>query len=140
MGNNTQEAAVEPIEVVLVDDSPDFRGAVARRLAAVPKIALCAMSGSGEEALGLPASVEPDVVLLDLHLPDRFGIDLIGPLLAKWPRIKVIILTFDDYPRLQSAALEAGATAFVSKLNADDELVPAIFKAVAASEVTGSSG
>jgi DNA-binding NarL/FixJ family response regulator len=119
-----------PITVVLVDDNPGFQAALARHLREFVFLSLVAVAGSGQEALALPASLNPDVVLLDIHLPDGSGLYLIGPLLQRWAPTKVIALSFDDYPRVREAALAAGATAFVSKINAADRLVPAIRKAI----------
>ena len=112
--------------LVLVDDSLGFQRAVAGYLAAQFLLELIGVAGSVVEALALADTLAPDVVLLDIHLPDGTGLNLIQPLLQKWPRSKVIMLTFDDYPRMRDAALAAGATAFVSKLNAAEQLLPAI--------------
>lgn len=118
------------VGLVLIDDNPGFQAALADHLSGYADLSLLAKVGSGGEVLALPAALEPDVVLLDMHLPDRFGLDLIAPLLEKWPRAKVIVLTFDDYPRMRQRAIAAGAAAFVSKIDAATELEPAIRNAL----------
>ena len=118
------------ITLVLVDDSLGFQTALTNHLRAQAHLALVQVASSGREALALPPDPAPDIVLLDIHLPDQLGLHLIKPLLAKWPHSKVIILTFDDYPRMRQAALKAGATDFVSKLNAAEQLVAAIHHAM----------
>jgi DNA-binding NarL/FixJ family response regulator len=120
----------EIITFVLVDDNRAFQGALAHFFGEMPSLSLVGVASSGQEALELPDSSNPDIVLLDLHLPDRFGLALFAPLRAKWPRTQVIVLTFADQPRFRAAALAAGATDFVSKISAADELLPAMLKAM----------
>ena len=84
-------------------------------------------------AAALAPVLQPDVVLLDLNLPDSFGLKLIPPLRSKWPRSKIIILTFSDSARLRLMALAAGAAAFITKAQAPSELIPQILKMALAS-------
>jgi DNA-binding NarL/FixJ family response regulator len=129
----------EKITLVLVDDSQSFQVALKRYFSELLDISLVAVVSSGQEGLRLPDSLHPDIVLLDLHLPDRFGLTLIAPLRAKWPQTQVIVLTFADHPRHRAAALAAGATDFISKISAADDLLPAIHKAMQNSSGTGGS-
>jgi DNA-binding NarL/FixJ family response regulator len=115
---------------VLVDDNVGFQRAIAGHLAAQTYLLLIGVAGSAQEALALPSTLTPQIVLLDIHLPDQSGLSLIGPLLRKWPASKIIMLTFDDYPRMRQAAQKAGATDFISKVSAAEELVPAIDRAM----------
>jgi DNA-binding NarL/FixJ family response regulator len=124
------EPASPAIRIVLVDDNIGFQRAIAGHLAAQTYLSLIGVAASGQEVLALPSTLAPQIVLLDIHLPDQSGLRLIEPLLRKWPGSKIIMLTFDDYPRMRQAALKAGATDFISKVNAPDELVPAIHRAM----------
>ena len=121
------------ISVVLVEDNHRFQQAVADLLAEPPpscqtSIVIAGRVNSGQEALALSPAVQPDVVLLDLNLPDSFGLKLIPPLRSKWPCTKIIVLTFSDSARLRLMALAAGAAAFITKAQAPTELVPQILK------------
>lgn len=131
MGTHLDQSA---ITLVLVDDSVGFQAALADHLRSQVSLVLVGVAGSGREALALPPDPAPDIVLLDIHLPDQLGLHLIQPLLIKWPHTKVIILTFDDYPRMRRAALQAGATDYVSKMNAAELLVTAIHHAMSDSQ------
>jgi DNA-binding NarL/FixJ family response regulator len=93
-------------------------------------LAIVAVTGSGRQALQLPDSLEPDILLLDLRLPGEHGLNLIAPLAGKWPLAKIIVLTFDDDDWHRKAALARGAADFVSKLNVDPDLISAIWTAV----------
>ena len=77
-----------PIRLILVDDNVGFQAALAAYLAAYRDLSLEAQAGSAQDVLVLPAALDPDIVILDIHLPDRFGLDLITLLLEKWPRAK----------------------------------------------------
>ena len=118
------------VRLVVIDDNPGFKAALAAYLAGYQDLSLQAQAGSAQDVLALPATLDPDIVVLDIHLPDKFGLDLISPLLEKWPRAKIIVLTFDDYPRMRQRAIAAGAAAFISKIDAASQLEPAIRKAL----------
>src|SRR6185436_508093 len=96
------------IRILLVDDSAVFRTALARFLTEQTNLQLLGVAGTAREALDIPATLDPDIVLLDLHLPDAFGLSLLAPLAQQWPNAKIIILTSDTYPRLRQRALAAG--------------------------------
>ena len=127
------------ITLVLVDDSRSYQLALERYLSELFNIVLVAKAATGHEALRFPDSLQPDIVVLDLYLPDRYGVTLIAPLREKWPQTRVIVLTFADDQQHRAAALAAGATGFVSKISAVDDLVPAIIKAMQSSSSSGGS-
>jgi DNA-binding NarL/FixJ family response regulator len=123
------------VRLVLVDDNPTFRSCLARWLGERPDYTMVGMAETGGQALALPAALAPDVVLLDVHLQDRFGINLIAPLKALWPHTRVIMLTFEDSPQYYKVAQAEGAAGFVVKTNAERDLMPAIDTAMAASDL-----
>ena len=127
----TQTLDTKVISLVVVDDNPTFRSCLARMVQAEPSLSLLADAATGQEALALPAELAPDIVLLDVHLADSFGLCLIGPLIEHWPDCQVIVLTFEDTFHYYNAALAAGAANLVVKSRAALELVPAIRKAMA---------
>ena len=139
MSNSDKHNHSEKITLVLVDDSRSFQLALEHYLSELSDFSFVAKAGSGQEALRLPDSLLPDIVLLDWQLPDRSGLTLIAPLREKWPQTKVIVLTFADGPQHRAAALAAGATNFVSKISAVDDLVPAMIEAMESSSNSGGS-
>jgi CheY-like chemotaxis protein len=78
---------------------------------------------ASQQVLG---SAEPNVVITDLVMPKRSGLELVRALKRDWPYLGVIIMTMMDTPYHRKAAQSAGADAFVPKSNMDIELVPAI--------------
>ena len=119
------------IKLLLIEDSTPYQMAVATYLLMSERVAELCVARSGEEALRLPQRLEPDVVLLDIHLPDKCGLELIQPLLELWPRAKIIALSIDDYGPMRRAMLSAGACEFVSKIDAAETLMPALERCVA---------
>lgn len=86
-------------------------------------------AGSSTQALHLTATFQPQVVLVDAHLPDTGGFELARQIKARWPAVKVIILTvFDEY---LDEALAAGADGYLLKGGTAEELRAAIRRVIA---------
>ena len=93
--------------------------------AACPRIELVGEAVNGLEALQMVETTNPDIVLMDVQMPEMDGIQATRKIKAKFPGIKIIILTVRSASR--TAALEAGADAFLIKGGATRELVDTIF-------------
>ena len=135
MRSTGAQVAPLTISVVVVEDSVLFQTVLMQLLDnsgddTLPSFVVSVIVGRGDEARKLAPSPAPDVVLLDVNLPDCSGLELIEPLREKWPQAEFVILTFNDYPQIRAQAARAGAAGFVSKTDAYDELVPAILKTV----------
>jgi len=115
-----------PVRILLVDDSPDFLKLAARFLAMDPQVEIIARARSGRDALREVAQLKPDLVLMDLTMPEMNGLEATRQIkkLARPPR--VIILTLHDSPDYRAAARAAGADDFVAKANLSTDLIPAI--------------
>jgi NarL family two-component system response regulator LiaR len=119
------------ITLLIVDDHPLFRRGVRYFLETVPCLEPAGEAGDGESALAFLERQEVDLVLLDLQMPGLDGIETTRRLLAVRPGAKVLILTsFGGGERVYDA-LKAGASGYVQKDAAPEELVAAI-RAVAA--------
>jgi DNA-binding NarL/FixJ family response regulator len=107
--------AASPETVLTIDDQPRFR-AVARQLVdSVPGLRTLAEAATGQEGLALARSLHPDVVLLDVNLPDVDGIEVCRRLREERPAPMIILLSGDDEHEYTAAARECGAVAFVPK-------------------------
>jgi DNA-binding NarL/FixJ family response regulator len=110
------------IRVLLADDHPVVRRGVAELLDAAPDITVVGAAVNGEEAVALAAQHRPDVVLMDISMPELDGIEATRRLLAVAPDAKVVALTsFDDRERIL-AALDAGAVGYLLKDAEPEEL------------------
>jgi DNA-binding NarL/FixJ family response regulator len=117
------------IKVIVVDDFPMLREAVVRALDADVAIQVVAESGDGNDALARALELEPDVVILDLRLPGRDGLDILEELRVRAPQIRVIVMTAVEQPRTLLDAIAAGAAGYLSKRSTASELRQAVFAA-----------
>lgn len=130
--------ATQPVRVLVCDDHTLVRRGVAEALLADVTLAVVGEAGSGAEALARAALVQPDLVLLDLRLPDIDGVEVTRRLLAAQPALPILILTsFSDDPALLDA-LRAGARGCLLKDVEPTTLVAAIHSAVRGEPVLAS--
>lgn len=110
-------AATNPIRVLLIDDSPIIRLGLRSALEDYADITIIAEAGSAADGLAAVAKHKPDVVLLDLHLPDKSGLQVCRELLKQRPQTKVLVLTSSSNERNVQEALSAGARGYLLKDN-----------------------
>jgi DNA-binding NarL/FixJ family response regulator len=112
---------------LLVDDHAQFVDSLAQFLAVDARLEVVGRTGSGAAALERVAELSPDLVLIDLSMPDMDGLETTRRLkrLSNAPR--VIILTLHDQSPYRAAARLAGADGFVSKSEFGTKLLPVIF-------------
>jgi DNA-binding NarL/FixJ family response regulator len=113
------------MRVMIVDDHPMWRDAVGRDLAEAGFEVVAAV-GDGAQALRIAASVRPDVVVLDLQLPDMSGVEVTQGLVAAHPGVRVLILSASGEHRDVLDAVKAGATGYLVKSASRAELIDAV--------------
>ena len=116
--------------IVVVDDHPVFRKGLVALLRAEGH-EVVAEASDGTEAVAVVAEELPDVVLMDLSMPTRDGFHATGEITARYPDIKVVVITLFDDEASVVRALEAGASGYVSKQAAPDQITGAIDAALA---------
>jgi two-component system response regulator NreC len=114
------------IRVLIVDDHAVVRAGLAMLVNAADDLEAVGEAGSARDAILEARSTKPDVVLMDVMMPNESGIDVIPNVLRERPEAKVLILSMQDDPRYVREAFEAGASGYVLKEAADAELVAAI--------------
>lgn len=115
-----------PLRIMLVDDHPIVRRGVSEILAhAFPQAAIQQV-GSGAEAIALARTSPCDVVLLDLTLPDASGLDVLKAIREVQPRTPVLILSMHMPDQFARRVVAAGASGYLTKDTADEELVAAV--------------
>jgi DNA-binding NarL/FixJ family response regulator len=114
------------IRVVLVEDFPMLRDGVAGALERDPGISVVGVAGDGRQGLKLAHDLRPDVMLVDLHMPDFGGIMLLERLRGELPDIRCIVLTASEKGDTLLAAVAAGARGYLTKRTAAEELRQAV--------------
>lgn len=117
-----------PVRVLIVDDNAGFRDSLVSLLN-TDELLVVGQASDGEKALQLVASVEPDVVLMDVRMPTMDGIETTRRLRALDPDIGIVALTGLEDQRAVSAMLVAGASGYVLKDSDGDEILMAVREA-----------
>ncbi|HZG36323.1 MAG TPA: response regulator transcription factor [Gaiellaceae bacterium] len=114
------------IRVVVVDDHAVVRSGIRMLLDAEQDIDVVAEGGSADEAVRAARLEKPDVMLLDVVMPDGTGIEATPKVLEAAPGVKVLVLSMQDDPAYVREAFAAGASGYVLKEAADVEVVQAV--------------
>ena len=104
-----------PIRVLIVDDHAMVRRGLAAFLKIIPELQAVGEAGNGREAIELCGQLAPDVVLMDLLMPEMGGAEATRAIRSRWPHIQVIALTSFGEPEMVRDALQAGAVSYLLK-------------------------
>ena len=118
------------IRLVLVDDQRVVRQGLCRRLALEPDMSVVGEASNGREAMTLVQQLTPDIVLMDVEMPDMDGISAAAGMHASTPQSAVVMLSIYDDVSTRAHAHAAGAAAFVNKNGAVEALLATIRQAV----------
>ncbi|MGH2934002.1 MAG: response regulator [Gaiellaceae bacterium] len=112
-----------PVRVLLVDDDADFLESLRPLIEHQPALTVAGVAGNGLDAIELADELEPDAVVIDLHMPVVDGVTAVARLRKDHPSLCLIALTGDPAPQLHEAVTEAGADAVLLKGDLVDSLV-----------------
>jgi two-component system, NarL family, response regulator DegU len=112
--------------IVIIDDHQLFREGVKRILEFEPSFNVVAEGDDGSEAVNLIESHEPDVVLMDINMPETNGVEATRELMNKYPQTKVIILSIHDDENYVNHALKTGALGYLLKEMDSEALIEAV--------------
>lgn len=119
-------SASSPVRVMIVDDHPIVRSGLSDLLEDSGKFAVVAQAADGEEALRLAEEAEPQVVIMDVFLPGKDGIETCRELTARLPETRVMMLTAATQQDAVIDAIAAGATGYVEKFALPEALLSAL--------------
>ena len=131
--------ATAPIRVLIADDHPVFRDGLASLLEPLPEIDVVARASDGAQAVALAAEHKPDVVVMDVQMPELNGIEATRRVVADRPGTGVLVLTMGEDDGTVLSALRAGARGYLRKGAEQDEIVRAITTVHAGGVVFGAS-
>jgi len=117
------------VRVLVVDDHPAFRRALTSALRMVDGVEVAGEAGGGVAACRMVEELEPDLVLMDLSMPDMSGIEAMRQIHDKRRSLPVVILTAHADPGVEREALAAGASGFLAKGIGLEELLVVLHEA-----------
>ena len=112
--------------VLIAEDHALLRAGMCALLASEPDLEVVADVGTGEEAVRVACSLNPDVVLMDLNMPGRGGLHAIAEICRRAPAIKILVITMHKTDEYIQEALRSGASGYILKESGHDELRTAI--------------
>ena len=111
--------------ILIAEDHPGMSAAI-RRLVVAGDFEVVGSVDDGARVVEEAARLQPDIIVLDLNMPNRNGIDVCRELTCLFPRTRTIVVTAEDPVDVRPAALTAGAFAFVEKRAMHTDLLPAV--------------
>lgn len=135
----TEPITSEPITVLLADDHPVFLDGLAVLLSSVPGIAVVGTAGTGTEAVRRALELQPDVVVMDLQMPEMDGIEATRRVVGDSPSTGVLVLTMSEDDTTVFAAVRAGARGYLLKGAGQAEVVRAVTTVASGGVVFGAS-
>ncbi len=114
------------INILIVDDHVVIREGLKKFLALETSFNIAGTASNAEEALTLAAAVSADVILLDISMPGRSGLDIIEELKRIQPEVKILILSMHKEDQYISKSFRSGASGYLTKELAADEIISAI--------------
>jgi DNA-binding NarL/FixJ family response regulator len=124
-------AQKQPARIFIVDDHPLIRRGMHHLFADETMFQICGEAASASKSLAAIKRCSPDLVILDINLPDGSGLDLIEGILRQWPQLPILVCSVYEERFFAERALRAGARGYVSKLEAAEHLVKAVRKILA---------
>ncbi len=119
------------IRILLVDDHQVVRTGLRMLLESQPDLLIVGEASDGRQALALAAQLQPDVIVMDITLPDMSGIEATRQIKRQFPNLAVVALTIHEDEQYFFEMLQAGASGYVPKRAASDDLISAIRSAYA---------
>lgn len=126
------------IRVLMIDDHPVVRKGIRSLISNYDEVEVVGEANDAADGLQQLTNLQPDVVLLDIRLPDRLGLELLPEIKAIDPNVKVLVLTSFDDEEYVTEALKTGAEGYILKNSTDDSLVHSIQAAYRGDRVLSS--
>ncbi len=114
------------IRILISDDHPVVRAGLSGMISAEPGFEVIGEAGNGKEAIALTGELKPDVVLMDLRMPEMDGVTAIGHIKGDYPDVQILVLTTYESDADILRAIETGATGYLLKDTPREELFGAI--------------
>ncbi|WP_395748487.1 response regulator [Prosthecobacter sp.] len=117
-------------KVFIVDDHPVFRDGLVRIVASIPGIAVCGEADNARDAFDTISKLKPDLVLMDINLPGKSGLELLQDVHAMQPELPVLVISMHDEQLYAERVLRAGGRGYIMKQEGPDKMRDAINKVI----------
>ena len=128
MSNPKGAAAAKKKRVLVLDDHPMMREGMAQLINNQSDLTVCGEAGTGREALDMAAKLKPDLMLVDISLPDKNGLEVIKDTQALNPGLPVLVISMHDESLYAERVLRAGGRGYIMKQEGGKRLMEAIRK------------
>ncbi|HYG35673.1 MAG TPA: response regulator transcription factor [Clostridia bacterium] len=126
MGNTAKSHSSETSKIFIVDDHPVFREGLSQLVGSEEDLEVCGSAGSFGEALEGLANCKPDLVLVDITLPDKSGLELIKAIRTKDRKVKLLVVSMHDEALYANRVLRIGGDGYIMKQEGPAEIINAI--------------
>src|SRR5438094_6454100 len=116
--------------ILLVDDHPVLRKGLVRLIDSKHEFLVCDEASTAQDAMALIRELQPDLVIVDIGLPGASGIELTKTIRAEFPKLPALILSMHEEALYATRALRAGATGYIVKQDAIDNIANALREAL----------
>ena len=120
------EPSGKPIKVILADDHPLIRQGLRTMLETSVEVEILGEATEGRELIEMVATHQPDVIVVDIRMPDMDGLEAVRRIRKRYPAVKALMLTVHDEEAYVHEAIRAGASGYLLKTVSADELVKGI--------------
>lgn len=127
---NTDLTAV-PKQVLIVDDHPVFRSGLIGLVAMEPDLAVCGEAHDAAQAMAMVTRTRPDLVMMDMSLPDKSGLEALKDLRAACPQVPVLMISMHDETLYAERVIRAGGRGYIMKQEGPEKVILAIRKVLA---------
>jgi DNA-binding NarL/FixJ family response regulator len=135
----TTETSTQVVRVLIADDQTLFRSGLAKLLEEDPRVDIIGQASDGADVIKRAAALKPDVVLMDLKMPNVDGIEATRTIASEHPEIKVLVLTTFDADSYVLQALRAGASGYVLKDSQPSAIISSILAVKSGERVMASA-
>ena len=117
---------MKTVRILLADDHKVVRQGTRALLSAIPEWEIVGEADNGRDAVALTAELKPDIVILDITMPELNGLDAARQIKRKFPEIEILIFTAQETEKLVHDVFDSGARSYIMKTDAADHLIDAI--------------